>query len=322
MPETPPPHADRARDDHARPPATDPDVRSDAPPARRRFVLARLAEAVRRQDWFTVLVEVAVVVLGVVIGFQVNAWGAAQADERRGRAYTERLIADLRLQQQGRQYQVDYFDAVRASAERAVALLDAPSADPEDLVIQAYRATEFLYNPQKREAWDEVVASGHVGLLPDDAADVVSFVFGVELTDRVLDALQDSPYRRRVRSVLPHAVQSAIRERCSDRTDESGSVVGFVADCGLGLDGATLASAAQALRDDPAVREHLRYQFSDLANALNQLQAEAYLIDIAVALLEGRGLGDFDPALLRSLGVDAAAPEGSGPSPGATTDLP
>ena len=126
MPETPPPHADRARDDHARPPATDP----DAPPARRRFVLARLAEAVRRQDWFTVLVEVGVVVLGVVIGFQVNAWGAAQADERRGRAYAERLIADLRFQQQGRQNQADYFDAVTASAERAVVLLDAPSADP------------------------------------------------------------------------------------------------------------------------------------------------------------------------------------------------
>ena len=292
------------------------------PPARRRFVIARLAEAVRRQDWFTVLVEIAVVVLGIVIGFQVNAWGAAQADERRGRAYTERLIADLRVQQRGRQNQADYFDAVTASAERAVVLLDAPLADPEDLVIQAYRATEFLYSPQKREAWDEVVASGHVGLLPDDAADVVSFVFGVELTDRVLGALQDSPYRRRVRSVLPHAVQSAIRERCSDRTDESGFIAGFVADCDLGLDGAALASSAQALRDDPAVREHLRYQFSDLANALSALRGEAYFIDVAVALLEGRDLDGFDPAVLERMGIEAAGPGGSGSEPGDTTDQP
>ena len=295
---------------------------AEVPEPRRQYLLARLATALRRQDWLTVLVEIAVVVLGVVIGFQVNAWGAAQADERRGRAYTERLIADLRLQQQGRQNQVDYFDAVTASAERAVVLLDAPSADPEDLVVQAYRATEFVYFPPKREAWDEVVASGYVGLLPDDAADVVSVVFSVELTDRVLGALQDSPYRRRVRSVLPHAVQSAIRERCSDRADESGFVVGFGADCDLGLDRVALASAAQALRDDPTVREHLRYQFSDLANALNQLRSEANFIDLAVALLEGRDLDGFDPAALRRLGVDAAAPDGSGPSPGATTDLP
>ena len=95
MPETPPPHADRARDDHARPPATDPDVRPDAPPARRRFVLARLAEAVRRQDWFTVLVEIAVVVLGVVIGFQVNAWGQARADRAKEQDYLRLLSAEL-----------------------------------------------------------------------------------------------------------------------------------------------------------------------------------------------------------------------------------
>ena len=49
------------------------DPETEAPEPRHRFVLARLADGIRRQDWFTVLVEIAIVVLGVVIGFQVTA---------------------------------------------------------------------------------------------------------------------------------------------------------------------------------------------------------------------------------------------------------
>ena len=41
----------------------------------RRLVFARLAAAVRRQDWFMVALEIAIVVIGVVIGFQVTSWG-------------------------------------------------------------------------------------------------------------------------------------------------------------------------------------------------------------------------------------------------------
>jgi hypothetical protein len=37
---------------------------------------------VHRQDWFAVAVEVLIVVLGVVIGFQVTAWGNGQAARR------------------------------------------------------------------------------------------------------------------------------------------------------------------------------------------------------------------------------------------------
>ena len=54
---------------------TDETLTEPQSPARRRFAVARLAGAVRRQDWLTVVVEIAVVVIGVVIGFQVTAWG-------------------------------------------------------------------------------------------------------------------------------------------------------------------------------------------------------------------------------------------------------
>ena len=190
--------------------------------AQRRLIMARLADAVRRQDWFTVLVEIAIVVLGVVIGFQVTAWGQARADARLGRAYTERLLADLRVERLTRRGDIDYYGEVEASAQRADSLLSARSTELGSLLVNAYRATEFVYSPRKRDTWDEIVASGHIGLLPNELASGVEYLFAQNLSDQVVLALRVSPYRRRVRSVLPHTVQTAIRKRCSDIVGSGG----------------------------------------------------------------------------------------------------
>ena len=59
------------------------------------MILARLRRALRRQDWFAVVLEVMIVVLGVVIGFQVTAWGEVRSDVAREQTYLQQLVADL-----------------------------------------------------------------------------------------------------------------------------------------------------------------------------------------------------------------------------------
>ena len=55
------------------------------------MILRRLTTAFRKQDWFTVIVEIMIVVLGVFIGLQVNNW-----NERREAVNREaRLIGQL-----------------------------------------------------------------------------------------------------------------------------------------------------------------------------------------------------------------------------------
>lgn len=59
------------------------------------MILRRLAEAFRRQDWFTVTVETLMVVLGVFLGLQVNNWNEARAERERSREYLSRIRAEL-----------------------------------------------------------------------------------------------------------------------------------------------------------------------------------------------------------------------------------
>ena len=60
------------------------------------MILRRIAEAFRRQDWFTVFVETMIVVLGVFFGLQVNNWNAARADRQAAANYLADIAADVK----------------------------------------------------------------------------------------------------------------------------------------------------------------------------------------------------------------------------------
>ena len=140
------------------------------PPTRRRFVLARLAEAVRRQDWFTVAVEVAVVVLGVVIGFQVTGWGQGRADRAKELVYLRQLTEDFREtlteaeQAAGRQH------AVSRNAASALRAYRTPQQPPLDsLSVWIGSSFAFLSPTPVIGTAQGIVSSGDLSLLRDDS---------------------------------------------------------------------------------------------------------------------------------------------------------
>lgn len=65
-------------------------------PKRASTILARLTKAVREQSWFAVVLELLIVIMGVVVGFQITAWGQRQTDRAKEERYLRQLAADLR----------------------------------------------------------------------------------------------------------------------------------------------------------------------------------------------------------------------------------
>ena len=254
--------------------------------ARRPPILHRLALHLKQQDWFAVSIELLIVVLGVFLGLQVNSWAAAQADERRGEVYVERLIGDMEADLGNRRAMVAYYGAVYDSAERAYALLEQPNADGRELVVNAYRASEYNYAPPTTATWDEIVSSGDLALLPRAAVENGASAYFADDTARTSsEPLRDSAYRRRVRGLIPHDVQRAIRETCSDVRDERGQTTGFTPDCRLDVPPSRIDAAARALRADPTVMTDLRYHFSGVSNARINLQADVIFLEGALAAL-------------------------------------
>ncbi len=252
------------------------------------MILRRLTTALRKQDWFTVVVETLIVVFGVFIGLQVNNWNAARADQKLGAEYTVRIISDLEQDLISARRLIGYYGAVMQSIVDADRMLSQPDPDPQALIEAAYRASEFAFTPKRRATWEQIVSSGDLDLLPsEDIASALSDYYKFsDANDGTIARIQDTPYRQAVRSLIPLPVQLAIRDGCSDYTDEDLVITGFVADCRIAVDDAQVEEAARALMASDELRKMLRYQYSKVGSAQVNNYGDARFLEVILAALK------------------------------------
>lgn len=160
-------------------------------------MLRHVISNLRRQDWMAVAIELVIVILGVFIGIQVSNWNQARADVQLGQDYAKRLARDLNTNLAGVRAESAYYSAVLQSVRKTDALLREPDSDPRELVVNAYRATESIYNPPVRATWDQIVSSGHLGLLPARAVESgLSQYFAFDTAQDLYKTGRASDYRR------------------------------------------------------------------------------------------------------------------------------
>ena len=209
--------------------------------------------------------------------------------DRLSKDYTVRLIADLEQDLAANKAASNYYTQVLDSIETADRLLSGADPDAKELVAAAYRASEFNNNPVSRATWDQIVSSGHLGLLPDAAIKSgLPDYYKFQNSNLVgIYALQDTPYRVAVRSLIPLPLQLAIREGCSDVMDDINVISGFVDECRMDVDDTALEETAQALMASDTIRTTLRYQYSMIATVRNNTDGNITLLERVIDALGG-----------------------------------
>ena len=61
----------------------------------RPMILQNISKAIREQNYYAVALEFVIVIAGVVIGFQIQAWNQDRANRETERVYLERLHQDM-----------------------------------------------------------------------------------------------------------------------------------------------------------------------------------------------------------------------------------
>ena len=134
------------------------------------MILRRLADAIRDQSWFTVALEIMIVVIGIFIGLQVDGWNEWRKDRSAERDYLERLLVETRLNiKQVTKKSQSYFDRAD-SILRIVTHLSEGNAEQistDDLT----RVFCYWYVPEgvrlQSSTYDEMTATGSLELLTD-----------------------------------------------------------------------------------------------------------------------------------------------------------
>jgi hypothetical protein len=238
------------------------------------MLLRRVIEHVRKQEWTAIWIDLVIVVVGVFIGIQVSNWNDDRATLRRAAVFSERLRSDLREEAWSYEMQVGYYTDVAAHGRRALDALAgrAPLPD-EQLLIAAYRATQFNGTVRRRVTYDELTSRGEIGLIGDAALrDLAQRVYSTQMFQRNIDEGQTSQYRQWFRLSLPHEVRQALTTACGDRVVPAGNYAGIDHSidypCSTGLSAESVAGAVAILRNDPDALRLLRLRNADVESTL------------------------------------------------------
>ena len=179
-------------------PTPAPDPHSGAPEAPRRkrpwTILGRLTAAVREQNWFAVVLELAIVVLGVLIAFQVTAWGQERQDVVREQAYLRQVLGDL-AETEETLLRVDSLsqESIRAgmTLQRAFHL---PQRPPQDSLYAWWQTSLGMHSARPVVGTAEArVSSGDITLVRNDSlrSSIVSYVENVKEQNRYYGDMSD-----------------------------------------------------------------------------------------------------------------------------------
>lgn len=257
------------------------------------MILRLFSQSLKEQNWTAIWIEFVLLVAGVFLGIQVSNWNAEREDARLGQDYVRRLSLDLNSDLAAMRAQNAYYTEVLKAIKQTDILLQAADADPKSLVINAYRATEIIYEPPTQATWQQIVSSGHLGLLPKGAVEGgLAKYYSFNTGDDIYKILSASTYRRSVRDIIPISIQEAIRAGCSDKLDEFGAPVGFKNACTLDVEPTLLHATAEALQRDADLAKSLRTQYSSVYSAVQNSRATVTGIEVTLATLRAADTTD------------------------------
>jgi hypothetical protein len=106
----------------------------------------RVHEHIRSHNWFAVLIDLAVVIIGVFIGIQVSNWNAARLDDKRAHGYLERIRNDLDADIANYRDRIAFWGQVTGYGTKALAYAatgDSGKDSQWQLLLAFYQASQL-----------------------------------------------------------------------------------------------------------------------------------------------------------------------------------
>jgi hypothetical protein len=225
------------------------------------MIIVRLSRALQRQDWLAVAIEAGIVMLGVFLAIQANAfWQDAQARSREA-GILQRLTEDLARDQQSAAVLARLYERRASQARFLIESLETPSGASEDPceTARAVLSTGFVRRAEFNYlAYEEMKAAGDLDFLHD-------WNVRIEIDDYYLDVAPDSltsqAHLFQANLFNRYATQALTPDQIdelSGRTEEETSACALSAEDGLAIMD-RLRASEEATQILPALyAEHVR----------------------------------------------------------------
>jgi len=134
------------------------------------MMLRKFRTHIHRQDWFAVVLDVLVVVVGIIIGLQATEWNQARLDRLEEMKYLRALDTDLETSHIQLVESMERYNLIRQALIRLAELGDNPSNWPvsenfDELIWQGLWDLAFL--EEHMNVYKDLESSGRMNLIDD-----------------------------------------------------------------------------------------------------------------------------------------------------------
>ena len=187
------------------------------------MIFRRVKAHIEKENWFAVLVDFAIVVVGVFIGIQVANWNASLADQQRETEYLVRLENDFKNIEKRLVTNVTDFDkAVDAILYVQRTLKESKELSEEEAI--RFGEELNLIDTSSIPAWQsgtyvEMQSAGELSLIQDKALKIVLIAYdqGAQIAHKGWDVLINSQLLTMSTVVRRHIEYSPSNDKTSSR---------------------------------------------------------------------------------------------------------
>ena len=241
------------------------------------MLLRSITKHVKDQNWSAVFLDFFIVIFGVFIGIQVSNWNDARVVVRKSAVVSERLKSDLQIEAWNYKYTIEYYKDVQSSGYRALnALTGKAELSDEALLINAYRATQYLVNARSRLTFDELSSTGAIDLIRDEnLRQTAHWIYNAPVFEQITRERDNQKYRSLFRMIVPLDIQDALLEKCGDREVAIGDFDNIINSldypCETGVAPGLVRETARILQSDASMIPLLRLRMADVKSSIANL---------------------------------------------------
>jgi len=152
------------------------------------MLFRRISAHLKRQDWFAVGLDLLIVVVGIYIGLQVDAWNSTRHDRVVEREYLERLLFDMEESLEAQRDSKSFFDS-SITATDYIARIQREGTfedvDEEQLIKGLNSVGWVIPSVTNMGTIQELQSTGNIALIQD-----VSVRTGIGQFERSFDNLE------------------------------------------------------------------------------------------------------------------------------------
>ena len=234
------------------------------------MIVRRMTQALREQNWTTILIEFVLLVLGVFLGIQAANWNEQRVENERAQAYLERIRGNLETDMQSIARREAFWREVIDYGKQAIHY--AETGEKVDgsawkTVLAFYQASQLWQWVPADATYQEMRSGGELGLIRDQTLREALSQYYLESGSGVAYLFYLQPeYRKIVRGLTPSAAADHIWANCWQQPNP---LEQHLLACDAPISEAEAQAVLDAYAKDPTLLPELRFWVANQGVAIN-----------------------------------------------------